>query len=60
MFGLNFFKWKFKPNNSFLIYCHHGSRSFYACTYLLQQGFKEIYNWEGRIDAWLKKLINQF
>lgn len=47
---------KFEPNDSFLIYCHHGSRSFYACAYMLQQGFKEVYNLEGGIDAWSKEI----
>ena len=45
---------KLEPNDILLIYCHHGSRSFYACAYMLQQGFKEVYNLEGGIDAWSK------
>jgi rhodanese-related sulfurtransferase len=43
---------KFEASNTFLVYCHHGSRSFYACAFLMQQGFKEVYNLEGGIDAW--------
>ena len=43
---------KFEKSDSFLIYCHHGSRSFYACAYLMQQGFTEVYNLEGGILAW--------
>ncbi len=45
-----------KPEDSFLIYCHHGTRSFYACAYMMQQGFKEVYNLEGGIDAWSKEV----
>lgn len=40
------------PKEMYLVYCHHGSRSFYACAFLMQQGFKEVYNLEGGIDAW--------
>ena len=47
---------KFDSNDSFLIYCHHGSRSFYACAYMLQQGFKEVYNLEGGIDSWSREV----
>lgn len=43
---------KFEPNYTYIIYCHHGSRSFYACAYLLQQGIKEVYNLAGGINAW--------
>ena len=48
---------KFNSNDSFLIYCHHGSRSFYACAYMLQQGFKEVYNLDGGIDAWSQERL---
>jgi rhodanese-related sulfurtransferase len=49
---------KFEPKDSFLIYCHHGTRSFYACAYMMQQGFKEVYNLEGGIDAWSRNVDN--
>ena len=47
---------RFVPYDSYLIYCHHGSRSFYACAYMIQQGFKEVYNLEGGIDAWTREV----
>ncbi len=47
---------QFELTESFLIYCHHGSRSFYACAYMLQQGFTEVYNLEGGIDAWSREI----
>lgn len=50
---------KFEPNFSYIVYCHHGSRSFYACAYLIQQGFKDVYNLEGGIDAWSSYVDNK-
>ncbi len=32
--------------------CHHGMRSLQAAHFLLNSGFKEIYNLDGGIDAW--------
>lgn len=43
---------KLNPNDKIIVYCHHGSRSFYAGSFLKQQGFTDIYNLEGGIDAW--------
>ncbi|AHM61070.1 UBA/THIF-type NAD/FAD binding protein [Flammeovirgaceae bacterium 311] len=41
------------PNNKpIAVYCHHGIRSQYAIQYLEQQGFTELYNLTGGIDAW--------
>ncbi len=49
---------KFNSNDSYLIYCHHGSRSFFACAYMIQQGFKEVYNLDGGIDSWSSEVDN--
>ena len=35
-----------------LCLCHHGVRSGYAQGFLLHQGFLEVYNIVGGIDAW--------
>ena len=35
-----------------VIYCHHGNRSFSACNYLVSNGFTDVYNLYGGIDAW--------
>ena len=35
-----------------LLYCHHGTRSQDAATFLTDRGFKEVYNLNGGIDAW--------
>jgi monothiol glutaredoxin len=32
--------------------CHHGSRSAQAASYFAQQGFDDVYNVVGGIDAW--------
>lgn len=51
---------KFDHSFSYIVYCHYGSRSFYACVYLIQQGFHDVYNLEGGIDAWNHMLIIKF
>ena len=33
-------------------HCHHGGRSQNAAEHFLQQGFKNVYNLAGGIDAW--------
>lgn len=35
-----------------VVYCHHGVRSQHACMYLAGQGFAELANLAGGIDAW--------
>ena len=35
-----------------VVYCHHGIRSMQAAGQLLSQGFKNVYNLDGGIDAW--------
>lgn len=32
--------------------CHHGMRSLQVATYLTQNGFTEVVNLQGGIDAW--------
>lgn len=32
--------------------CHHGGRSAQAATYFAHQGFSDVYNVVGGIDAW--------
>ncbi len=46
------------PNEKIIIYCHRGVRSFNACNYLVQNGFKEVINLEGGIDAWSHEIDN--
>ena len=36
--------------------CHHGTRSRNAAERFLKEGFKNVYNLEGGIDAWSQKI----
>ena len=38
-----------------IVYCRSGRRSMLACAVLDQMGFKDTYNLEGGILAWLDK-----
>jgi monothiol glutaredoxin len=39
-------------NTPVVFHCHHGGRSQAAAEHFLAQGFKNVYNLEGGIDAW--------
>lgn len=39
-----------------VVICHHGTRSQQVAQYLESQGFKNIHNLEGGIDAWAKTI----
>ena len=36
--------------------CHHGWRSAYATMFLQGQGFEDVYNLTGGIDAWARQI----
>ncbi len=36
--------------------CHHGMRSMQVAQYLERQGFSEVFNLTGGIDAWSKQV----
>ena len=40
------------PNEPLLVLCHHGGRSARATDFLLRQGFCDVTNVAGGIDAW--------
>lgn len=40
------------PKAEYVVYCHHGGRSMRAAMFLEQQGFSQVANLEGGIDAW--------
>ena len=40
------------PNETVVLYCHHGMRSARAQGYLQGQGYKNVLNLTGGIDAW--------
>ena len=43
------------PDDEIVIHCHHGGRSMKATMYLKDQGFKNVKNLAGGIDAWAEK-----
>lgn len=45
-----------KADEELVIHCHHGGRSQRACEYLSAQGFKNVANLSGGIDAWSVKI----
>ncbi len=44
------------PEHSIAVMCHHGVRSARAIDFLLQQGFTNVYNVVGGIDAWAREI----
>ena len=38
-------------HDTYIIVCHHGIRSLFACEFLERLGFDAVYNLEGGIDA---------
>jgi len=43
---------KLERNSEIIAYCHHGMRSADAVGFLVQQGFPNVKNLIGGIDAW--------
>lgn len=43
---------KLDRNAEIIAYCHHGMRSADAIGFLLQQGYQQVKNLVGGIDAW--------
>jgi rhodanese-related sulfurtransferase len=46
------FKEKFNPHAETLVLCHHGMRSAQMCQWLVNQGFTNVKNIGGGIDAY--------
>ncbi len=42
-----------------VVHCHHGGRSLQAANYFTQQGFTNVKNLTGGIDAWSLKVDAQ-
>lgn len=47
---------EFHPDQHIVIHCHGGGRSGRATEFLMQQGFKKVYNLKGGITAWAKEI----
>ena len=43
------------PQEELVLICRSGRRSALAATYLIQEGFKNVKNLKGGINAWLKE-----
>ena len=39
-----------------VVMCHGGARSLRVAQFLISQGFKEVFNLNGGIDAWSKQI----
>jgi len=44
------------PDEEIMVYCHHGIRSGRARDYLKEQGYGNVLNLTGGIDAWAVQL----
>jgi rhodanese-related sulfurtransferase len=40
------------PSQSIVCICHHGARSAQVVALLLRQGYTDVYNLSGGVDAW--------
>ncbi|MBR8829399.1 MAG: rhodanese-related sulfurtransferase [Gomphosphaeria aponina SAG 52.96 = DSM 107014] len=49
-------KTRFNPNEETLVMCHHGIRSAQMCQWLLNNGFTNVKNISGGIDAYSLKV----
>jgi rhodanese-related sulfurtransferase len=39
-----------------IVYCHHGGRSLMVASYLEGQGYQNLGNLDGGIDAWSRRI----
>jgi len=39
-----------------VVLCHHGIRSFQVAHLLIREGFTELYNLQGGIEAWAREI----
>ena len=44
------------PDQPIACLCHHGMRSLQVATYLAQNGFTQVVNLDGGIDAWSQQV----
>lgn len=44
------------PNKETVVICHHGVRSFHIARLLELQGFTQVINLSGGVDAWAKQI----
>jgi len=44
------------PQRSVICICHHGARSARVAMFLQHQGYEDVYNLTGGIDAWARQV----
>ncbi len=44
------------PGQHIVVLCHHGNRSYQVCAYLERNGFPQVSNVVGGIDAWSRQI----
>lgn len=44
------------PEQHIVVHCHAGGRSRRATEYLMEQGFKKVFNLRGGITAWANEI----
>lgn len=47
------------PQRPVVCICHHGGRSAHVAMWLARQGFAEVYNLSGGVDAWARQVDAQ-
>ncbi|MGH1541298.1 MAG: rhodanese-like domain-containing protein [Arenicella sp.] len=45
-----------EKDQTIIVYCHHGIRSLHVCHFLAANGYENLYNLEGGIDAWARSI----
>ena len=44
------------PGQPVVCFCHHGARSAHVAMFLARQGYGDVYNLTGGIDAWARQI----
>jgi len=44
------------PHQEIVVICHHGVRSFHVARFLEHNGFSNVINLTGGVDAWAKEV----
>ena len=47
------------PQRPIVCVCHHGGRSAHVAMFLGRQGFGDVYNLTGGVDAWARQVDTQ-
>jgi rhodanese-related sulfurtransferase len=47
------------PEQPLVCICHHGGRSAHVAMWLSRQGFADVYNLSGGVDAWARQVDPQ-